>query len=57
MAKQKDYEFPNAVIRRMGNGTYREFPKWCQMISVEVPRRFVAEALCALRRFRRGEQP
>lgn len=53
----KTYEFPNARICRMKDGTYREFPKWCPMISVERSRNYVAEALKQLRIFHRGAMP
>lgn len=51
--KHTEYDFPNATLRKMPNGTWREFPKWCLMISVERSRRYVAEALVALRTHRR----
>lgn len=47
----KSYEFPSATIKRMRNGTYIEFPKWCQMISVERSRGYVAKALISLRKY------
>lgn len=50
----KTYDFPNAYIHKMANGTYREQPKWCLAISVERSRVYVAEALRQLRAVKRA---
>ncbi|WP_063695128.1 hypothetical protein [Bradyrhizobium embrapense] len=47
------YDFPAAVIRIYADGSCREFPKWCLMISVERSRAYVASALRELRSYRR----
>lgn len=49
----RSYEFPNATIRLLASGQWREFPKWCPCISVQRPRRYVAQALLELRRHRK----
>ncbi|AVO43481.1 hypothetical protein [Simplicispira suum] len=51
MSKIREYDFPNAVIKRLNDGTYREYPKWT-IISVRRSRQYVAEALLELRKFR-----
>lgn len=52
MKNKRQYDFPNATIIIFPDGTCREFPKWCQMISVARPRKWVVEALLQLRKFR-----
>jgi hypothetical protein len=47
------YQFPNAEIVVRADGTCREIPKWCPMISVERSRAWVADALVQLRAYRR----
>lgn len=51
MATERTYEFPNARIKRMANGEFREYPKWCPMINVVRSREYVASALRQLRKF------
>jgi len=48
----RTYDFPNATIR-VSRQECREFPKWCQSISVVRSRAYVAGALVQLRSFRR----
>lgn len=50
----RSYDFPNATIRLLANGQWREFPKWCPCISVQRSRRYVAQALLELRRGRQS---
>lgn len=50
----RSHDFPNATIRLLANGQWREFPKWCPCISVQRSRRYVAQALLELRRHRRA---
>jgi len=52
MKKQKAYIFPAGKITIRPDGKCFETPNWCPMISVERPRRFVAEALLMLRQKR-----
>lgn len=54
MKADRTYEFPNASIVVRQDGTCREIPKWCPMISVERSRSWVADALIQLRKYRRG---
>lgn len=49
-----EYDFPNARLVTYQNGTCREFPKWCPTISVVRSRSEVADALQALREYRRN---
>lgn len=51
----REYNFPNAVIKVYANRTCKEFPKWCQMISCERPRKYVADALRQLRRYNKQQ--
>ncbi len=48
----RQYDFPNAVIKRLSDGSYWEYPKWT-VISVRRDRGYVAQALARLRHFRR----
>ena len=50
----KNYDFPNAIIKKCADGKYREFPKWCPCIAVVRPRAYVAEALRELRARAKG---
>ena len=43
------YDFPGAVLKVYGDGTIREFPRWCQNISVARSREYLASALRLLR--------
>ncbi len=51
----REYDFPNAVIKRLSDGTYREYPKWT-VISVQRTRQYVAAALSVLRLFRSAKK-
>jgi hypothetical protein len=53
MKIKRSHDFPNAVIQAGADGTYREFPKWCPMISVRRSRHYVAQALIQLRNYQR----
>lgn len=52
----RSYEFPSATIKVYSDRTCREFPKWCDMISVERSRAYVAKALRRLRAYRRQQK-
>lgn len=43
------YDFPAAVLKVYGDRTIREFPRWCQHISVARSREYLASALRELR--------
>ncbi len=43
------YDFPGAVLKVYGDGTIREFPRWCQNISVARSREYLSSALRSLR--------
>lgn len=39
------YDFPGAVLKVYADRTIREFPRWCQNISVARSREYLASAL------------
>lgn len=43
------YDFPGAVLKVYADRTVREFPRWCQSISVARSREYLASALRLLR--------
>lgn len=43
------YDFPGAVLKVCADRTIREFPRWCQSISVARSREYLASALRLLR--------
>lgn len=58
MSAPRSYFFPNAELRVMPDRRVLLFPKWCRMIHAEKSRAYAADALRALRKFRRtGKDP
>jgi len=50
----KTYDFPNAFIHKMNDGSYVEQQKWCLRITTRRSRGYVADALMQLRRYKKS---